>query len=188
MIKKLVIVFFMLLLNLSFYETNALEKHRSIDNMKYVIIDGVFISQKSIAMIDARQQLEKIMLYYQLESKKIQKTLQKKLDLLEKQANILQIEELNKKKDIFDLEIRHKQKTLHIKRQNFEELQVRIEEIFSNKIRDIIMDFDKRKKIAIVLDKGSIFYCSDKLDISEIVIEELNSKFKKINLNIYRKK
>ena len=188
MIQKITIIFSMLLLSLSFYKTNALEKRQSIDKMEYVIIDGVFISQKSIAMIDARQQLEKIMLYYQLESKKIQKMLQKKLDVLEKQANILQLSKLNKKKDIFDLEVRHKQKALHIKRQNFEELQVRIEEIFSNKIRDIIIDFDKRKKIAIVLDKASIFYCSDKLDISEIVIEELNNKFKKINLNIYRKK
>tara|TARA_B110000503_G_scaffold137068_1_gene220602 strand:+ start:408 stop:965 length:558 start_codon:yes stop_codon:yes gene_type:complete len=152
------------------------------ENMQCAIVDSTLVSKNSLAMIDARRQLEEIMVSYNSQSRNIQQMLQEKLKIIEQQKELVDVKEYRRIKEEFEKEVHHKQKALYVQQQSFEELQIKVEEIFSIEIRKIISAISMEKNFGIVLDKSSTFYSSEMLDISGIILEKLNKHLKKIDV------
>jgi len=155
--------------------------------MQIFVADVLLISQKSIAMIEAKAELERVVSKYQKETREIQKVFTQKGKILEQQEELLKSEEFNKNKEEFEKELREKQQEFYVQRQNLEKLQEKVEIIFSNNIREVIKNVSKVKAYGIVIDKSSILYCENAFDISNIIIEELNKRLKTINLEVDKK-
>jgi Skp family chaperone for outer membrane proteins len=137
-------------------------------------------------MIDAKAQFDKLMAKYQKVTKEIQKEFGQKSKILESQEGILKPEEFNKKKEEFEKELRQKQQELYDERQYLEKLHEKVEMTFSDNIREVIKDISKGKGY-VVFDKASILYNDESIDISDVVIDGLNKRLKKIDLESEKK-
>ena len=58
--------------------------------------------------------------------------------------------------------------------------------ITSDNIREIIKDVCKGKGY-VVIDKASILYSDESIDISDVVIDELNKRLKKLDIEVEKK-
>ena len=145
---------------------------------KIVFLDVEFIINKSKPAMLIIEKIEKIRDQETEKLIKIENNLKKKNDEIAKTKNLISKEELNKKIS----SLRNEAKT-------FEELRIKtIKDLnikrkkeldqFLKLINPIIQEYMKEKSIDMIIDKKNIFMAKSDNDITEDILEIINSKIK----------
>ena len=145
---------------------------------KIAFLDVEFIINKSKPAMLIIEKIEKIRDQETEKLIKIENNLKKKNDEIAKTKNLISKEELNKKIS----SLRNEAKT-------FEELRIKtIKDLnikrkkeldqFLKRINPIIQEYMKEKSIDMIIDKKNIFMAKSDNDITEDILEIINSKIK----------
>ena len=149
---------------------------QSDDQIAYLDLDNVVNSTKAGKLII--QELKKSKEIALLKFEKKEKELKKIEEEINKQKNIISEEELKKKLVDFRKEIstfrNERQKVIN----DFNKKKVEQFQEFFKKITPLIEKYATEKKIDIILDRKNIFVASKKKDITQEIIEIINSKIK----------
>lgn len=165
----------------AFYLCLTLTVHADI---KIGVIDDQKVAEESVAFKDA---MAKIDLRVQNYKKNASKTAErfKTIDTdLEKQKNVLSLEEYNKKHEEFRKEAEKEEKNFYGQRVNIEKAEQKVAEVLSVTTRSIIEKIAKEKGIVVVLSKGITAYNDESINITNEVILELNKQLKSIDVNL----
>ena len=145
---------------------------------KIAFLDVEFIINKSKPAMLIIEKIEKIRDQETEKLIKIENNLKKKNDEIAKTKNLISKEELNKKIS----SLRNEAKT-------FEELRIKtIKDLnikrkkeldqFLKRINPIIQEYMKEKSIDMIIDKKNVFMAKSDNDITEDILEIINSKIK----------
>jgi len=130
-----------------------------------------------------KEQLEKIHKMNIAEFNKIESELKDEEQKLISQQNILSQDEYNKKVNIFKNKLDTYKKDRKAKIDNVTKKKVEATKKILEEITPILENYSKSNNISIILRKKDIVIAKTKLDITNEIIELVNSKVKKINLN-----
>ena len=144
-------------------------------------MDKVF--NESLAGKSIIDQLEKVHKVNLNEFEKIEKDLKEKEENILSQKNILSKEEDDKKifllkKEINNYKENRKEKINFVSKKKIDGTKKLLKEI-----NPILADYSNKKNISVILRKKDIVIAKTDLDITNEIIELVNSKVKKINLN-----
>ena len=167
-IKKFTTIFIVLL--------STINLAQSQENIVYLDLDSIV--NKSKAGKSLIEKLEKSKKSALSKFEKKEKELKKIEEEINKQKNIISEEELKKKLVDFRKEIstfrNERQKVIN----DFNKKKVEQFQEFFKKITPLIEKYATEKKIDIILDRKNIFVASKKKDITQEIIEIINSKIK----------
>ena len=167
-IKKISTIFIVLIIFIS--------TSKSEEQIVYLDLDNVVISTKAGKSILSK--LEKSKKSSLLEFEKKEKDLKKIEEEIKKQKNVISEDEFKKRLVKFRKEISEFQKDKQKVVTEFnQKKKIEFREFFK-KITPIIEQYVSEKKIDIVLDKKNIFLASKKKDITQEIINIIDSKIK----------
>ena len=148
----------------------------SEDQIVYLDLDNVVSNTKAGKLILSKLEKSKNSALLELEKK--EKDLKKIEDEIKKQKNVISEDEYKKRLVEFRKEITkfRKDKKKVINEFN-QKKQIEFAEFFK-KITPVIEEFVSEKKIDIVLDKKNIFIATKKKDITQEIINIIDSKIK----------
>ncbi len=148
----------------------------SEDQIVYLDLDNVVSNTKAGKLILSKLEKSKNSALLELEKK--EKDLKKIEDEIKKQKNVISEDEYKKRLVEFRKEItkfrKDKKKIINEFKQK---KQIEFAEFFK-KITPVIEEFVSEKKIDIVLDKKNIFIATKKKDITQEIINIIDSKIK----------
>ena len=158
-----------------------LSKAEEKNILVYIDMDKVF--NESLAGKSIIDQLEKVHKVNLNEFEKIEKDLKEKEENILSQKNILSKEEYDKKifllkKEINNYKDNRKEKINFVSKKKIDGTKKLLKEI-----NPILADYSNKKNISVILRKKDIVIAKTDLDITNEIIELVNSKVKKINLN-----
>ena len=167
-IKKIITIFIVLYSTISFAQTEG--------NIVYLDLDYIVSNTKAGKSIISELEKSKKNTLSKFEKK--EKDLKKIEDEINKQKNIISKDELKKRLVEFQKEISNfrneRQKVIN----DFNKKKVDEFQKFFKKITPIIEEYASKNNIDIVLDKKNIFLASKKKDITNEIIELIDSKIK----------
>ena len=170
-VKIFVIIIFLFCNNLSYAENLI------------VYIDMEKILNESKSGMSINKQLEKIHKMNIKEFKKIEDELKKKEELIIAQKNILSKEDYTKKikilRDNANSYRKNRQEKINLLTKKRMESSSKLLSI----INPILSDYSKANNISIILQKKNVVLAKTDLNITNKVIDILNSKIESINLN-----
>ena len=170
--------FFVIIL-ITFCTTIA--KANESSSIVYINMDKVM--KKSAAGKSLIKQLDKIHQSNIMEFKKIEDSLKSEESSLMSQKNILSEEEFAKKINLLKKNISDYKKNRKIKIDLVAKKKVDATTKFFEILSPILTDYSKNNSISIILRKKDIVIAKSDLDITDKIIELVNSKIKKISLN-----
>ena len=145
---------------------------------KIAFLDVEFIINKSKPALLIIKKIEKIRDQETEKLIKIENNLKKKNDEINKTKNLISKEELNKKIS----SLRNEAKAFEeLKKKNIKDLNIkRKKELdqFLKRINPLVQEYMKEKSIDIIIDKKNIFMAKSNNDITEDILEIINSKIK----------
>ena len=166
--KKISTIFIVLIIFIS--------TSKSEEQIVYLDLDNVVISTKAGKSILSKLEKSKKLALLKFEKK--EKDLKKIEEEIKKQKNVISEDEFKKRLIEFRKEISKFQKDKQKVVNEFnQKKQIEFGEFFK-KITPIIEQYVSEKKIDIVLDKKNIFLASKKKDITQEIINKINSKIK----------
>ena len=130
-----------------------------------------------------KDQLEKIHKTNITEFNQIESDLKNEEQKIFSQKNILSQDEYNKKVNIFKTKLDNYRKDRKNKIDDATKKRVEATKKILQEITPILENYSKSNDISIILRKKDIVIAKTKLDITDEIIELVNSKVKKINLN-----
>ena len=130
-----------------------------------------------------KDQLEKIHKTNITEFNQIESDLKNEEQKIFSQKNILSQDEYNKKVNIFKSKLDNYRKDRKNKIDYITKKRVEATKKILEEITPILENYSKSNDISIILRKKDIVIAKTKLDITDEIIELVNSKVKKINLN-----
>ena len=130
-----------------------------------------------------KDQLEKIHKTNITEFNQIESDLKNEEQKIFSQKNILSQDEYNKKVNIFKSKLDNYRKDRKNKIDEVTKKRVEATKKILEEITPILENYSKSNDISIILRKKDIVIAKTKLDITDEIIELVNSKVKKINLN-----
>jgi len=130
-----------------------------------------------------KDQLEKIHKTNITEFNQIESDLKNEEQKIFSQKNILSQDEYNKKVNIFKSKLDNYRKDRKNKIDYITKKRVEATKKILEEITPILENYSKSNDISIILRKKDIVIAKTKLDITDEIIELVNSKIKKINLN-----
>ena len=166
----LIILFFLLTTKVSYSE-----------NVAYIDID--FIMNNSLAGKSISINLESNFKGKNDKLNELEKELKKKEKNLVSQKNLLKEEEFKKKVEILKKEINNYKDNKKKLLKEFNSKKIESTKILLSKIHPILADYSKENSIDIIFQKKNIVIGKKNLDITEDIINLLNSKIKKIEIN-----
>ena len=146
-------------------------------------IDFKFILNQSDAGKKANLQLKKQLDDGFKKLKEREKQLQTEEKEIIKQKKILSPEEYKKKISSLRSKVTSLQKDRNTILESISKKRAKARKTLLNTLNPIVKDLMVEKNIKIVLDKKSILLANDNLDITKDVMNVLNKKLKRINLN-----
>ena len=170
-VKIFVIIIFLFCNNLSYAENLI------------VYIDMEKILNESKSGISINKQLEKIHKMNIKEFKKIEDELKKKEESIIAQKNILSKEDYTKKIKILRDNTNSYRKNRQEKINLLTKKRIESSEKLLSIINPILSDYSKVNNISIILQKKNVVLAKTDLNITNKVIDILNSKIESINLN-----
>ena len=145
-------------------------------------VDSIFILNNSLAGKSINNQLKEINATNVKKFKKIENDLKLKESQLLSQKNILVESEYMEKVSNFKItvkEFNNEKKNAVIE---FNKKKREAELALSNALTDVLSDYAKKNSISLILRKQSILLGKSELDITEAIINTLNTKIKTINI------
>ena len=130
-----------------------------------------------------KDQLEKIHKANITKFNQIESELKNEEQKIFSQKNILSQDEYNKKVNIFKTKLDNYRKDRKNKIDDATKKRVEATKKILQEITPILENYSKSNDISIILRKKDIVIAKTKLDITDEIIELVNSKVKKINLN-----
>lgn len=152
------------------------------EDYKIVTVDSEKIAENSIAFKAAKKQIDKKREEYEAKSAKMQEVLINKFQDLEKRKNVISNEAYNKEREKNIEEAEKAQKTAYVERAALEQAYQNLISDFYDKVTEVIAKKAKERKAAIVLNKLHVFYSEEKLDVTDLIIEQLNKDLKTIEV------
>ena len=171
LVKIFVIIIFLFCNNLSYAENLI------------VYIDMEKILNESKSGMSINKQLEKIHKMNIKEFKKIEDELKKKEESIIAQKNILSKEDYTKKIKILRDNTNTYRKNRQEKINLLTKKRMESSSKLLNLINPILSDYSKENDISIILQKKNVVLAKTDLNITNKVIDILNSKIESINLN-----
>ena len=173
LVKFFVIILITICTNLSIAE----------ENKSIVYINMEKVMNESTAGKSLITQLEKIHKGNLKEFKKIEQEIKDEEKLILNQKNILSKDEYNKKISLFRKKFDSYKKNRQEKIESVSKKKVEATKKLLSELNPLLADYSKNNGISIILRKKDIVIAKTSLDISDEIIELLNSKIKKIKLN-----
>ncbi len=151
------------------------------ENVAYIDID--FIMNNSLAGKSITNNLEKSFKGENEKLNNLENELKEKEKNLVSQKNLLKAEEFKKKVEILKKEINNYKENRKKLVKEFNSKKIESTKILLSKINPILADYSKENSIDIIFQKKNIVIGKKNLDITEDIINLLNSKVKKIEIN-----
>ena len=151
------------------------------ENLAYVDIE--FIMNNSLAGKSITQNLEKSFKDKDSKLNNIENELKEKEKNLVSQKNILKEDEFKKKVEILKKEIKTYKDTRKKVLNEFNSKKIESTKILLSKLNPILADYSKENSIDIIFQKKNIVIGKKTLDITEDIVNILNAKVKKIEIN-----
>lgn len=175
--KVFILNFIIIALSLCFLVFNA-----NAEEVKIFTVDSEKIAESSVAFKEARKKIDEKREQYEAKSAKMQETLTKKFQDLEKRKNVISTEAYNKEREQNIVEAEKYQRTAYMERANLEQAYQALVNDFYEKLTEVITKKAKDKNASLVLNKMHVLYSEDKLDITDLIIEQLNKDLKIIKV------
>tara|TARA_Y100000590_G_scaffold130088_1_gene148616 strand:- start:2341 stop:2868 length:528 start_codon:yes stop_codon:yes gene_type:complete len=153
------------------------------ESSSIVYINMEKVMNNTIAGKSLVQQLEKIHNKNISHFKKKEKELKDKENKIISQKNILSNDEYVKKVNLLKDEVSAYKKNRKNKIDDVSKKKVEATSKLLNQINPIIADYSQKNNISMILRKKDLVIARTDLDITNEIIEIVNSKIKKINLN-----
>ena len=109
---------------------------------------------------------------------KYQEELIKTENEIKAKKNIISEQQYNKEINELKLKIKNYNEEKNLMVQNLNDIKKKELKLFFDSINPIIQDYMKQNSIEIIFDKKNIFIGNKKLDLTELLINEINSKIK----------
>tara|TARA_A100001011_G_scaffold323634_1_gene345647 strand:- start:17 stop:541 length:525 start_codon:yes stop_codon:yes gene_type:complete len=151
------------------------------ENLAYIDID--FIMNNSLAGKSITNNLEKSFKGENDKLNNLENELKEKEKNLVSQKNLLKEDEFKKKVEILKKEINSYKDNRKKLLKEFNSKKIESTKILLSKINPILADYSKENSIDIIFQKKNIVIGKKNLDITKDIINILNSKVKKIEIN-----
>ena len=169
--KKFIISFiFFIISNNSFAEN------------KIVFLDVTFLLNQSIAGQNLNKKLKEINNKNVEEFKKIESNIKKEDDDLLKKKNILSEDEYKKEVTLLKEKYKSFKSLMSKKNSNLNKLKDESAKIILDNINEVLSEYSEKNSILMVVEKKSIVIGKSDLNITNDILELLNNKIKKIEL------
>ena len=153
------------------------------ENLSIVYIDMDKTLNQTIVGKSLNSQLEEIHKANIDELKKIEENLNEEELLILSQKNILSNDDYNKKINLFNQKLNDYKKKRQEKIDSVTKKKMEATVNLLKTINPILSDYSKKNGISIILGKKDIVLARTDLDITNQIIEAVDLKIKKINLN-----
>lgn len=147
-------------------------------------VDLKKIVDESKAAKAAEAEVKKLQEKYVKETKAQEDSLKKREEQLKSQQKALSEEAFAQKVQEFRGTVAKEQKEVFKKRKILETAYIKSLELIRNETVKIVADIAKAKSLDVVVAKGELLYSKDNYDISKEVLEQLNKKLAKVNINV----
>ena len=171
------IIFFTFFFFITLLNSNYIKAKEAI-----LYVDSISILNNSLAGKSINNQLKEINTTNVKKFKKIENDLKLKESQLLSQKNILVESEYMEKVSNFKItvkEFNNEKKNAVIE---FNKKKREAELALSNTLTDVLSDYAKKNSISLILPKRSILLGKSELDITEVIINTLNTKIKTIDI------
>lgn len=155
---------------------------QGIATLNYVKLENQSKVSKNIA-----EQIQERQKKLEIEVSDIQKTVQKKVEELEKARSVLTGKALEQKRESLQKELMKMEENLKKKAQKLEEIKNEALITVNEKIKSISAEIAKEKNYDAVIAEAGVVYAKPELDITDDVLKELDKKLPKLKINWDRK-
>ncbi len=147
------------------------------------VVNYVEIENKSLVSKDITKQMQDRQVKHQAEIKSIQEDVQKKVADLEKSSYVLTVKALEAKKTALQKELVQIDSNLKAKSEKLEAIKNNTLISLNSKIKEITAAIAKKQGYDLVISENTVVYSSEKIDITNEVIKELDAKTPKMKIN-----
>ncbi len=169
--KKKLIIFFLIFFTTNIYADN-----------KVLYLDINFLLNTSTAGKFLNKELKNIQNKNLEELKKIENSIKLEDDKLAKQKNIIKEDEFKTKVVELRSEYKSFQELVKKKNNNLNKIRENGVNQILNAINELLTDYSSKNNISLIVDKKNIIIGKTELDVTNIILDLLNKKIKKVDL------
>ena len=166
---------------------NAESNNSVKNNFPIVVIDMQYIVARSAAAVEVRNELDRLKKEYTAIVTKEEEELKLLQDELGVQRSILPVDEFNKLEQDFRSRVEKLQSVVAEKNKELEQILKKSVNIIQRKSIQIITNIARERGLAAVLDTSTVVLAADSINISKIVIENLNKEMPSIDIDELKK-
>lgn len=166
---------------------NAESNNSVKNNFPIVVIDMQYIVARSAAAVGVRKELDRLKKEYTSMVAKEEEELKLLQDELGVQRSILPVDEFNKLEQDFRSRVEKLQSVIAEKNKELEQILKKSINIIQRKSIQIITNIARERGLAAVLDTSTVVLAADSINISKIVIENLNKEMPSIDIDELKK-
>ena len=170
--KKYFIIFFLLIFTQNLYGDNKII---------YIDINKIISSSDSGKYLN--KELNKINDANIIEFKNIEKELKFEEENILKQKNILKESEFNVKVNELREKVKSYNELKNKKNNELKKIRDNAAEKILNTLNSILSEYSAKNSISLIIDKKNIIIGKSELDVTNKIMELLNKKIKKVELN-----
>ncbi len=170
--KKYFIIFFLLIFTQNLYGDNKII---------YIDINKIISSSDSGKYLN--KELNKINDANIIEFKNIEKELKSEEENILKQKNILKESEFNVKVNELREKVKSYNELKNKKNNELKKIRDSAAEKILNTLNSILSEYSAKNSISLIIDKKNIIIGKSELDVTNKIMELLNNKIKKVELN-----
>ena len=156
-------------------------------NFPIVVIDMQYIVARSAAAVEVRNELDRLKKEYTAIVTKEEEELKLLQDELGVQRSILPVDEFNKLEQDFRSRVEKLQSVIAKKNKELEHILKKSINIIQRKSIQIITNIARERGLVAVLDTSTVVLAADSINISKIVIENLNKEMPSIDIDELKK-
>ena len=166
---------------------NAASNNSVKNSFPIVVIDMQYIVARSAAAVEVRNELDRLKKEYTAIVTKEEEELKLLQDELGVQRSILPVDEFNKLEQDFRSRVEKLQSVIAEKNKELEQILKKSINIIQRKSIQIITNIARERGLAAVLDTSTVVLAADSINISKIVIENLNKEMPSIDIDELKK-
>jgi len=166
---------------------NAASNNSVKNSFPIAVIDMQYIVARSAAAVGARKELDRLKKEYTSMVAKEEEELKLLQDELGVQRSILPVDEFNKLEQDFRSRVEKLQSVIAEKNKELEQILKKSINIIQRKSIQIITNIARERGLAAVLDTSTVVLAADSINISKIVIENLNKEMPSIDIDELKK-
>ncbi len=155
---------------------------------KIAIVETRKVVETSLAYKDISTQIQKKNDEFRDEIQKEETSLKKKYQELETKKNALSQEAIDKKNEAISKEVAELQKRSYNQHSSLEDAYRNSTQVVVDKTMDIVKKQASKKHYNLVIEKAAAVYSDEALDITDVILEELNKALPNVEVKFEEKK